>query len=1270
MRKTFARTLTAVLATIVLLVQGTWVLAGTTGSINGTVTDTQTGAPIVGAHVGISSPSQQGNATTDAQGRFTFLSLAPDTYTFTITAPGYEALSQAGFTVQADNGLNLNFRTSKQLARIGGTTARANTDLVKPGTTADVYSINATQAAAAAGLGGGGSLNAAYSAIASVPGVFVPQGQQGWAQAVYVRGGNYTQLGYEYDGVPVQRAYDAYPSSTLSALGQQEVQVYTGSQPGSAQSSGLAGFVNQVIKTGTHPGTATAQGGFGFPTFYHKGQIEFGGASPDRNFSYYIATAGYDQGQREIDQFDGGGAFGTGAAFSPGITFAAIAQNCQTPQATAGCYQNNFSSAPNGYAYLPGAYGGNQQLGDRESVLNLHFGIPHKKDGTRDDIQVLSDVSYLFLQSSDSFNALGRDAQQVAQTGTLNYGGQTLQPCDPSIDLLAGPNPACIVLNRGNGGFGSAPAGGLFNYGPNGYLYPSRSIYTGPLGSALTAANIGQVQQYIYPASPNGIPVSGPGFATPVDPAAGGTEKINDAIFKLQYTHAMGTNAYARIYGYSLYSDWLNNDPNAYSDPNFSFIPSDYILPTHTRGIGLTLADQIGNHLLNLTGGYNYAKLSRWNGSFSSSNNPVAVLVDSTNPTGGCYTAGLTLASCNGLLDGAPGAPLPARYTVPGTNAAPTGLVARSNGGITVANASTFTCGNGPCEYLGVGSGLGGSFNDVTPRFANLALSDTWNVTPKLTLDAAVRYDSFRYDLPSGGTAEGPNPQAQSALARTLFTNSYNAFHCNMGVGNIVGTLTPNSCPAGTQLAFSNQGASSFWYGGFQPRVGATFTVNPLNVVRAGYGRYLQPTSSAYLFYNRAGADIASYDAPKFVPYGFTTPTHDIPPQESWNFDFSWEHQVKGSDISFKISPFIRRTRNENINVLLDPTTNFVSGIDTLSSDIKGAEFLFRKGDFNRNGFAAQLSYTYTYERSKFQGLPGGKTALDGVNFQVQTYNAYTSFCAGHPTDSRCGTALNGQPATPCYAQDGTPDGACGAASIANPYWNAPVQPLFSTSDNYFPFNQTLGTGFGSNASSYNIPHVAALILNYKHDKWAVTPTFQFTAGGRYGSPVQGIGFDPAAGGCAPLPGGTIAGDPRYPYGAPGGSTYLAQGCLGSLTTPDPFTNKFDNLGAFVEPSEIVANLGFTYQANKRLTFTAQAVNIFGTCFGGTKQAWTNVGSKNGCWYSGASGLQAGNFYNPGNSFQQEAYPYLPVVGGIAGQQAYGTGVQPLQIILSAQLKL
>ena len=62
----------AVLALLVVAFQGTWALAGTTGSIQGVVTDSD-GHPIAGATVTAISPSQTGHSTTDSKGFFAVL---------------------------------------------------------------------------------------------------------------------------------------------------------------------------------------------------------------------------------------------------------------------------------------------------------------------------------------------------------------------------------------------------------------------------------------------------------------------------------------------------------------------------------------------------------------------------------------------------------------------------------------------------------------------------------------------------------------------------------------------------------------------------------------------------------------------------------------------------------------------------------------------------------------------------------------------------------------------------------------------------------------------------------------------------------------------------------------------------------------------------------------------------------------------------------------------------------------------------------------------
>jgi hypothetical protein len=189
--------LAVALALIVLVLAGggSAALAGTTGALSGRVFDTASQAPIAGAKVTAASPSGTSTTTTDKNGAFTFISLNPDTYTLSASAGGYDVATLSGVTVQADQTVTYTVTLAKSLKQIGRVSSRSNASLIQPGISTDVYNISAAQQRAAATLGGGGGLNNAYSAVASVPGVFVPQGQVGEYQSIFVRGSNYTQVG-------------------------------------------------------------------------------------------------------------------------------------------------------------------------------------------------------------------------------------------------------------------------------------------------------------------------------------------------------------------------------------------------------------------------------------------------------------------------------------------------------------------------------------------------------------------------------------------------------------------------------------------------------------------------------------------------------------------------------------------------------------------------------------------------------------------------------------------------------------------------------------------------------------------------------------------------------------------------------------------------------------------------------------------------------------------------------------------------------------------
>ena len=120
-----------VLASIALLlaffagsVAPTFAAGGTTGGIQGTITDS-TGAPVGGASVTIASPSQTTKTTTAANGYFSATALPVDTYTVSVESKGYQSLVLRGITVQGDTIAQLGPQTlAKQTAVIGRVASR------------------------------------------------------------------------------------------------------------------------------------------------------------------------------------------------------------------------------------------------------------------------------------------------------------------------------------------------------------------------------------------------------------------------------------------------------------------------------------------------------------------------------------------------------------------------------------------------------------------------------------------------------------------------------------------------------------------------------------------------------------------------------------------------------------------------------------------------------------------------------------------------------------------------------------------------------------------------------------------------------------------------------------------------------------------------------------------------------------------------------------------------------------------------------------------
>ncbi|MGB6712099.1 MAG: TonB-dependent receptor [Candidatus Cybelea sp.] len=1244
--KTGRRFGSVLLAFFSLTSQQTVALAGVTGGLTGSVVDADTSAPAAGARVTVASPSQSTTVTTDATGHFFVLTLQPDAYTVTVSKTGYQPTSVPGQIVSADTMQSVTVRLRKALETIARTTTAAAT-LVKPGTTADVYSVNARTQQATAAMGGGALINQAYSAISTVPGAYVIPNQTGYYATISIRGGDFDQVGYEFDGVPVNRSFDNYASSSASSLGNAEVQVYTGANPASSEGQGLSGFINQVIKTGTSPGYATGSLGIGTPAFYHRAALEVGGATPDRSFSYYLGVAGSNQAFNYVDNNNGseydnwlgpplgmvGGRYGM--PFAPGWSlFFGRTGDTYFPLGPAGNYDNGISSI--GFATIYA----------RNVVANFHLSIPHHRDAGHDDLQVL----YANEALKNQFYNSGNDIASPFCTGAAAVSGT-----------------AC--MNSINGETVSLLSGGAVSNGtslPVTYLNTYSWGCSASVGRVFGAAALNAITSCVRPYGfPNSTNVGSPANPNSIPPAARDNSYNDTSVVKLQYTKNFGSTAFLRAYAYTFYSNWFLNGPYSTSFCNFTCpLSPDYELNTHTRGISAELEDQVNErNLLSIQGRYLTASIVRDNNDFYNlaSFGNEAVIVNSADPYGGyCFapTSG-SVINCNQNT-----IPLGPGFSVPSLTGARCAIPGKPQNG-------------SACSYMVAENGLDGTYSGTVPTFYAASLTDQFRPTNKWLFNLGIRLDSFNFE---GQNTTEP-PLGGSAQARAFWFSAYNLDNC---VDDTTGAPFPNPnpadrCPAGSHGAIIlNAPSQQFTYNIWQPRVSGTFSANADNVLRFSYGRYTEAPNSTYEQYNTRQEDLADYIGSHFLQYGRNTPGYPIQPPASINYDVSWEHRFPGTDLSFKVTPYLRQTQNQIQEFFLIPKLEFTSGLNAGSQRSEGVEFQMQKGDLARDGISGFLSFAYTNSYIRYGPIAAGAsgtTVLGAINTLVGQYNAYTRYCATHPSsnpDALCGgRPTNGMTADACYTPNGTavaqlPGGFCPRGDVANPYWTSPPQAMIDARESFPTFDAFPGVLGLPAAQAFGSPYVASALLNYRHRQFAVTPGMQFQGGGKYGVPIAEAGIDPASGCGKPLV----------------GDRYNATTCPGVLDIPDPFTGAYDGIGAFTQPNELIANLQVSYDVSPRIGLVGVLTNILNYCWGGTKTPWT-FNDGNICGYTSLYGSvypvapygTRGAIVNPpgypGSVIQPfRKYPYEPALGPALIAAENGSQKMPLQFYLTANVKL
>jgi hypothetical protein len=1204
---------------------------------------------------------------------------------------GYNPVAITGVTVFADNTQQLAVHLTKALKTIAKVSSTAAGSLVHSGVGGDIYNVNTSTIGAASSLGGGTNLNSAYSAIASVPGVNVAIGGMGWNQSVYVRGAQSFFTGYEYDGVPVNRAFDNYNASTESNLGLQELQVYTGGGPASNSSSGTSGFINQVIKTGTYPGYATATGGIASSAFYHDAKIEAGGATPDRNFSYYVGLSGYNQAFRFLDNNNGAGFMGPGGIYADNSFANAGLPIATSEGAWSFCNPTNGDTPSGALAAVNGAvpagnpiYGGaawgnpgtgpgfcetaypgysglTSMIADRENVINFHFGIP-RKNGQKDDLQLLWSGSLLKTQFYSSINDLGGyNAFQLLTVG----------------NTFSNPGPS-----------GSCP---LFSNCPG---YVDTYVFNAPFGAPASSLS---PTLYQAPDSPTGRAFDGL-----LNPDQEDGIYNDQGIVKIQYTHPIGDRAYVRADAYTFFSDWNLGGATTtlggyvYGNP-IVCCANNYLLNTHTTGGELQFSDQVNDkNLMQLTANYTSARVLRDNNTTNlTGGNPFGII--SGNATSGftCWD------DAAGDAYGTPDQKVPC-YSVAVGNASSVA------GGIP---ASSYVVGpnaaSAGAQLVNLWSGgVDASYNTVDPNFLNVSLSDQFRPNDKWLLNGSLRYEDYTYNLPNGNTEAGAfygqiaadnfcyntTPGQQGVYTAPLLPGAPppaspieipESTDCNQYISGITGTnvtgyVHPNGITQDGVAAplFTANSPSSYNLNYWSARYSATYTESPDTVWRFSGGRYIEPPISASVDYLNASGNNTKQWA-NFMDLGFFTPFHNTPSMTSAQYDGSLERHIRGTDMSFKLTPFYSFTNGYQEQSFIGP--GYVTQVPVGRQRSYGAEFAFTKGDFSKDGFSGSYALTYTNAKVQFQSGLVNNLGANQIGYYNTAISNYNQLAKGGSQNYPCFNfatlgAAGGGVGTPGVAQ------ACTGDTVANPYFSAPQQGLLDPNGWYAPASDVALPGVNTALGLYDTPWVNALILNYRHQKWAVTPSFQLASGSSYGSPFTVQGVDPRT--CTAVDPNQTAGTNECAY-----PSVIAQGATASglLYVPNPQTGSFDGIGTFREPNILVGNIAFSYDATPRISINLTLANVFHTCFGGSKEPWTSAfpAGSSVCGYVAnsfyVSNYQLGNGYlTPGNPASYNAaangttlYPFqFQSYAPSTSNGAAGTIPPPFNAYLTINVKL
>jgi outer membrane receptor protein involved in Fe transport len=212
------------------------VFAGTTGKIVGTVTDKNSGEPLIGVNVIVEGTTL--GATTDIDGTYLILNIPPGTYELVFQYLGYREHRISGVNVSVDLTTKVNVQLEEATIDLGeAVEVVADREVIRRDLTSSQAEVGAKE-------------------IANIPveefedvlqlQAGVTRNDQG---GFHIRGGRASEVAYWVDGISVTDAFDGSNAVEIENNAIQSLQVISGTF-NAEYGQAMSGIINIVTKEG------------------------------------------------------------------------------------------------------------------------------------------------------------------------------------------------------------------------------------------------------------------------------------------------------------------------------------------------------------------------------------------------------------------------------------------------------------------------------------------------------------------------------------------------------------------------------------------------------------------------------------------------------------------------------------------------------------------------------------------------------------------------------------------------------------------------------------------------------------------------------------------------------------------------------------------------------------------------------------------------------------------------------------------------------------